>query len=97
MPRTKKELIQQISEHVALYRDPRTGIAWVEDGTTGCGHSCHPNIDRTGSVRGMKSRFWGKKDRVVRSHGFIFNIDRLATSDELDELARKHCRCGGKH
>ena len=93
-----KTLIKEIRPYVELYRDNETGIAWVEDGTTGNGHSCHPNIDTSGSVRGMKQRgYWGKNDRTVRCHGFIYNIDRLVVTDELDEIARQHCRCGGKH
>ena len=91
-----KILIDTIRPHVKLYSDPKTGIAWVEDGTSGTGHSCHPNIDRTGSVRGMKSRgYWDKKDRTVRSHGWIYNIDKCVVSGDLDETARQHCNCGG--
>lgn len=93
-----KTLIKEIRPYVELYRDNETGIAWVEDGTTGNGHSCHPNIGASGSVRGMKQRgYWGKNDRTVRCHGFIHNIDRLVVTDELDEIARQHCRCGGQH
>lgn len=93
-----KILLEVIRPHVKLYRNPRTGIAWVEDGTSGTGHSCHSNIDSSGSVSGMKSRgYWGKNDRTVRSNGWIYNIDRLSVSGELDEIARQHCRCGGVH
>lgn len=93
-----KVLLEEIKPHVRLYRDPSTGLAWVEDGTSGCGHSAHPNIDATGSVRGMKDRgYWDKADRTLRAHGFIYNIDKSAVSDELDEIARQHCQCGGKH
>jgi len=88
----------QVGEYQVLKRDTRTGIAWVENGSTGMGHSAHPNIHYTGSIRGMKARgAWGKKDRCVRSHGWIYNIDRCVTGDELDEIARKECRCGGVH
>ena len=66
-----KVLLEAVRPHVNLYRDPKTSIAWVEDGSTGSGHSCHPNIHHTGSVRGMKSLgYWEAKDRVVESHGF---------------------------
>lgn len=94
-----KQLLEEIAPHVKLYRCTRTGIAWVEDGTTGCGHSCHPSIDPTGSVAGMKKLgYWNKTDRTVRTHGFIYNIDiLLADSDEYDEIARKHCQCGANH
>jgi len=94
----KKTFLKQLAPHIELHRDEKTGIAWVEDGTSGCGHSAHPNIDASGSVRGMKSRgFWRESDRTVRSHGFIYNIDSLVVSDKWDEVARQHCRCGGNH
>lgn len=93
-----KQVIKQIDECTTLYRDTRTGIAWVENGRVGLDHSSHPNIDATGSVRGMKKLgYWRQTDRTVRSNGSIYNIDRVVVSDELDELARQHCRCGGKH
>ncbi|KNZ68189.1 hypothetical protein Tfer_3271 [Thermincola ferriacetica] len=94
----QKQLIKKIKPHVNLYRDDRTGIAWVEDGSTGNKHSCHPNIDSTGSVAGMKKMgYWGRADRTVRCCGAIYNIDRCVVSDEFDEIARQHCKCGGKH
>lgn len=93
-----KQLIKEVAPYKKLYRDTRTGIAWIEDGTVGLGHSCHANIDETGSVRGMKARgYWGKNDRTVKSHGWIYNIDTLVVSSPEDEIARQHCRCGGKH
>ena len=93
-----KQLIKEIKPHIVLYRDDKTGIAWVEDGTSGCGHSAHPNIDKTGSVEGMKSLgYWGKDDRTVRSHGWIYNIGVCVVTSEYDEIARQHCNCGGKH
>lgn len=93
-----KEKIQQISEYVALYRDPKTGIAWIEDGGIGLSYSAHPNIHHTGSIRGMKDRgFWGKKDRCVHSHGYIYNIDVSYAGSKFGKIAREHCQCGGKH
>jgi hypothetical protein len=93
-----KVLIDKPSEYLAIYRCSRTGIAWVENGSTGSAHSPHPNICSTGSVRGMKSLgYWNKTDKVVRTHGAIYNISRCCTTDELDKLAMQHCQCGGKH
>jgi hypothetical protein len=97
---TNKVLVLKVDEHTRIYRDTRNGIAWVEDGRSGTGHSCHPNIDRTGSVRLKKARGdWDKKDRVVESHGFKYNIDvcLVSENDPLDALARAHCLCGGRH
>lgn len=89
-----KQYIKEIKTYVELYRDDRTGIAWVVDGSTGMGFSCHSNISTTGSVRGMKQLgYWGKADRVVRSHGFAYNIDTLIVSDELDKIAAEYCNC----
>ena len=82
-----KRLIQQIREHVALYRDDRTGIAWVENGETGSGHSCHPN----------QRRNIYKPYRTARSHGWVYDIDTFVVSDDLDQIAANACQCGGKH
>lgn len=93
-----RKVLQQVSEYVVLCRDDRTGIAWVEDGSTGMGHSCHPSIDSTGSVLGMKERgYWRRSDRAVRCSGAIYNIDSFVATDDLDWLAAEHCQCGGKH
>ncbi|WP_301124034.1 hypothetical protein [Mycolicibacterium fortuitum] len=63
-----KQLINQVKPHIALYTDPDTGLAWVENGAAGIAHSAHPNIDATGSVAGMKDRgYWGREDRTVAS------------------------------
>lgn len=91
-------LVRQIRDHVSLHRDPKTGIAWVENGEAGIGHSCHPNISATGSVRGMKEKgYWGKDDATVRCRGFIYNVSSVVVSDELDQIARDACQCGGTH
>lgn len=93
-----KVKLMDVRPYVTLYRDDLTGIAWVENGSTGMGHSAHPNIDSSGSIRGMKSLgYWAKDARTVRSHGFIYNIDMRIVHDELDALAAQHCRCGGSH
>lgn len=89
-----KKRIREIRPYVTLYRDTNSGIAWVEDGTSGNGHSAHPNIHATGSVAGMrKLGYWGEKDRAVKSHGFIHNVDRLVVTDELDKIAAEACCC----
>lgn len=93
-----KVLLKEIDSNIELYRDNRTGIAWVENGRTGNQHSCHPNIDATGSVAGMKKLgYWNKEDRTIKTHGAIYNIDKLVVTDKLDELAKQYCQCGGKH
>lgn len=89
-----KEFIREVKSYAKLYRDSKTGIAWIEDGLTGIGHLCHANIDASGSVRGMKKLgYWGKKDRVRRSNGFNYNIDTFVVSGELDKIAAEYCNC----
>lgn len=90
-----KRLIRELGDYKSLYRDDNNGIAWIEDGDTGCGYSCHSNIDASGSVKGMKKLgYWEKDARTVRSHGFIYNIDTLVISSEYDKLlAESECKC----
>lgn len=91
-----KKLVRQVGEYQKLYRDDKSGIAWIEDGSTGLGISVHPNIDSSGSVRGMKKLgFWGKDDRTVRSHGFTYNIDILSynANDKYEMIVYNECHC----
>lgn len=91
-----KQFIREIEKNVILYKDDKNGIAWIEDGRTGLGISVHPNISATGSVRGMKNLgYWGRNDRTVRSHGFIYNIDSLIydKNDELEKIVAEECSC----
>jgi len=89
-----KRFIKEVKPSCDLYIDDKTGIAWIEDGSTGMGHSVHPNIDITGSVRGMKERgYWDKTDKIVRSHGWQYNISKFVCSSELDEIVAEHCEC----
>lgn len=65
-----KQFIKEVKPYCKLYRDDTNGIAWIENGSTGMGHSVHPNIGISGSVRGMKNLgYWDKDDKIVRSHG----------------------------
>lgn len=93
-----KQFIRKIEEHVNLYRDDKSGIAWIEDGRTGLGISVHANIDSSGSVSGMKALgYWRKKDRTVRSHGWIYNIDSFVCDkdNKLEMIVADECRCQG--
>lgn len=79
-----KKLIKEIRPYVKLYRDTNNGIAWIEDGSTGLGISVHPNLDKSGSVTGMKKLgYWDKSDRIVLSHGWKYNIDRFVCDAPL--------------
>lgn len=93
-----KQFIRKIEEHFNLYRDDKNGIAWIEDERTGIGISVHGNISSSGSVSGMKAHgYWGKKDRTVRSHGWIYNIDSFVCDkdNELEMIVANECRCQG--
>ena len=92
-----KILLQTINPYVRLYRDDKTGIAWVENNSLGIAHSAHPNIDESGSVKGMKNLYWGQDAKTVKCNGFVYNISSVICDDEYDELARQHCLCGGIH
>ena len=89
-----KRFVKEIKPYCNLYIDDNTGIAWIEDGSTGNGHSVHPNIDITGSVKGMKKLgYWKKHDKIVRSHGFQYNVSVLSVSDDLDKIVLDYCDC----
>lgn len=91
-----KQKVADLGRYRVLYRDVDSGIAWVENGRAGLGHTCHPNIDGSGSVAGLISRGWWKRDdRKIRSHGFIYNVDQFILSDILDFVAACHCTCPG--
>ncbi len=91
-----KTFIKEIKPYIELHRDEKTGIAWVDNGSTGNEHSAHPSIDVTGSVRGMKKMgYWQEDDITVRCHGAIYNVSKMIISDEYDQIAKDHCRCIG--
>lgn len=63
------------------------GIVQGRNYSSGGGHSAYSNIDVTGSIRGMKKRgFWGKKDEIVRAHGFYFNKSQVLITDAIDAI-----------
>ena len=60
--------------------------------------SVHPNIDKSGSVIGMKNLgYWGKNDRIVESYGFKYNIDRFVCDkkNDLEMIVANECMCYG--
>lgn len=91
-----KRMIKELAPYIELYRDEKTGITWVENGSTGNEHSAHPNIDASGSVRGMKELgYWDKDDVTVRCNGTIYNVSKKVVTDELDAVAAEYCQCEG--
>ena len=84
--------VREVRPHARLHRDRETGIAWIEDGTTGLAHSCHPNVSVNGDLEGMRRQYW-KDARIMHSHGFYYNVDLLVSSDALDDIARQECCC----
>jgi len=94
----KKSFVKELEPFIELHVDPKTGLAWVENGKTGNGHSAHPNIDYTGSVSGMKKLgYWEKNDRTILVRKHIYNIDVCVVTDKYDAIAAEHCKCGGNH
>ena len=88
------ELIAHVDDFKDVYRNKTTGIAFVYDASSGCRYSCHSNIDATGSIRGMKSNgYWKKNDRCIRSNGCIYNIDTMIKSDYFEMVAANYCMC----
>lgn len=66
----------------------KNGIVVINNYSTGGGHSCHPNISATGSVKGIKAQgYWGKDDKTVKAGSFIYNKSIIHCSDNLDRLA----------
>ena len=94
MNRIIKITTENIPEYCEMFRDRLTGIVFINNGRIGIKHSCHANIDKTGSIKGMKKLgYWLKDDRCILSHGIIYNIDQLVVSDELDKLCADLCCC----
>lgn len=68
-----RKMIRKINKYATLYRDDKSGIAWIEDRSTGLEHSCHPNIAASGSVIGMvKLGYWDKDADKVRHGNYIY-------------------------
>lgn len=96
MRTTRRQLIRELGLGASLYRDPVSGIAWVEakDGW----HTPHPSISARGSIRGMKTLgYWGRHDRCVRLHGYAYNLSHEIIDGPFDRIAAEACRCGGAH
>lgn len=83
--------------HLTLKVDDSTGLAWIEDTSSGTCHSAHPNISVTGNLRAYKKRY-GLQDCVFkRQRGFYHNTSYFVASSPEDRIAASHCRCGGNH
>lgn len=65
----------------------RSGVCQIKDFTSGGAFTCHPSIDKSGSVRGMKSNgYWAKDDQIVEAFGCKHNIDKIRCDSLGDEL-----------
>lgn len=84
---TKDEEGLRINGYLVAFKR-QNGIVSIENYSVGIGHSCHPNIDASGSVKGMKNLgYWRKDATTVKAHGFIYNKSSIVISDPLDLLA----------
>ena len=91
-----KQFIREVKPCAKLYRDTSTGVAWIADGNSGLVYSIHSNISSTGSVRGMKQiGRWGKKDKTVRTNGYIYNLDTFICdkNNEFESILADECMC----
>ena len=89
-----KRLIKEIKPYIELFINDKTGIAWIENGSTGNSHSVHPNISASGSVKGMKQLgYWREEDVTKKCNGRIYNISEFVVTDELDKIVSKYCKC----
>lgn len=62
-------------------------VVTIDNYSTGTGHSCHPNIDKSGSVDGMKNLgYWDKNDKTLKQGDYIYNLSHVVCSSPLDEL-----------
>lgn len=92
--RMTSSITVKLPEYFEAFRDVKTGIFYIKNGRIGIEHCCHANIDGTGSVRGMKKLgYWKRKDRCIRSHGAVYNIDTLVIHDCIDQIAADYCMC----
>jgi hypothetical protein len=98
-----KILLRELGPGINLYRDGRTGLAWVEDEGRNLTYNPHPSIpsgDFRHTVRTMKLRgLWKRDCRTAASHGAIYNLSLCRTNldNSLDVIAMENCRCGGVH
>lgn len=44
-----------------------------------------------------KLGYWDQTDVTMTSNGYVYNVSRVVTDDNLDRVAHAHCRCGGRH
>lgn len=49
------------------------------------------------NARMKQCGYWGKNDRTVRTHGFIYNIDHTLAGDLFSQAALTSCSCSGNH
>jgi hypothetical protein len=99
-PMTNKKLVRAVGPTAKLFRDKKTGVAWVEDvqGNVTVTHAAHPRIEEPGRVSLMvKNGMWKKTDRVVKCGPAAYNIDVRACTTPLDYLAANACACGANH
>jgi len=89
-----KTFIKQLAEYVELHRDAKTGIAWINDGKTGCEESLHPSIDKSGSIKGMKKKgYWGKNDKIITCNNGHYNISKESQFSVYAKTLKKACKC----
>lgn len=88
----EKKGYNRVKDTGDLVSDPERDLAidnivTIKNYSVGIRHSAHPNIDKSGSVKGMiKLGYWNKNDVIIRKDGFIYNFTKIYCSHLLDEL-----------
>ena len=57
-----KQFIRNIEESVTLFRDDKSGIAWIEDGRTGLGYSYIVDVRKNGEPNNAERKIYTYKE-----------------------------------
>lgn len=90
----KKEIVYQLKDNEGkevLYINGdlinkislKKGIVFIKSG--GFYYSCHPNIHKSGSVKGMiKLGHWKRTDKIIRRGEYKYNVSKIVLSSCSD-------------
>lgn len=102
-----RTFVRELGKKRTLYRDPETGLAWIEDARTHTTHCSHPRV--LGSVTLtqpslQKSKInlltgWLVGDHLLFADDsrYIYNLSRSEVVTYLDAEAARNCDCAGNH
>lgn len=83
-------------DNFKIYRNIKTGIAFVDDTEHGVIWSCHPMLSSDASIQMTRvNGIWKKEASIARNNGFIFNVDELDIVNPYNRLMLNYCECRG--